>query len=684
MPSFSPWSPHPTGAVLPASALVGALVTRPGHVLAAVASEDWGIFTMIFDDAAMGSGWAPPLRIAQFPAPTEPLAQPELVPDQPLSGPPPAGPPPINLVLPVPAFDGTVDLFVVWVDGHVYTTRVRIGEPPQTWRAITDAPHLAPGTRISAVAPGPSLLRLYGAGGLTGQVFTGARSGLGRWGAWESISDEGMIVPFTQQRIAAVAGEGGRTDLFVTSATGQVMTCHLVEGGERSAWTAVGDAGPFSPTGLVTAIALREGILLLVPAIDGGVLATVRAGTPGREAWTRIGEEGLLSPFAVASVTPIIEADGAVRLFAVARDGSVVETRGGVEAGAPRFEPWSKVSGLEARLPAEGVVAAVSCREGRADLLAIDRAGQLCTAFRQGPRPALADEGRAPGSSHDGPVVSAAAAQKSAADAVAARRRANPITRRTALLVGVNRYVDPQIPPLPYCKNDVLALRDALLASGFAAVTVLADDAAEERLLPTRENIKVALLSITDALREDELLLVHFSCHGALFGGLPHLLPSNTRLAIPEETALSVEELNRLVMRGRGRAAVVLLDACHTGTDGRALPVPGLSADFVRHVYDQATGLRVLAAAGAQQVARERTDVQRGIFTAYVLEALERVDGFARADRGKAGFVSFDALKDYVCAAVATYTNATGLRTQTPEQLEKGAGDVVVVDYRGG
>jgi hypothetical protein len=131
---------------------------------------------------------------------------------------------------------------------------------------------------------------------------------------------------------------------------------------------------------------------------------------------------------------------------------------------------------------------------------------------------------------------------------------------------------------------------------------------------------------------------------------------------------------------------VILLDACHTGTTiGRDASTPSLTPDFVRNVYEQARGLRLLAGATSNQVARERGDVGHGVFTSFVLEALTPHadgDGFAPADRDRRGFVTFDALKDYVCDGVTAYTAAHGLRLQTPEQNESGVGDVVVAEIR--
>lgn len=98
-----------------------------------------------------------------------------------------------------------------------------------------------------------------------------------------------------------------------------------------------------------------------------------------------------------------------------------------------------------------------------------------------------------------------------------------PIRQRWALLVGINQYVDPSFPPLKFCVSDVLALQQMLTTLGYTVVA-LHDQAGEEHLRPTRTNIEEELARLCQVAQADDLLYVHFACHGQLAGQQPLLL----------------------------------------------------------------------------------------------------------------------------------------------------------------
>src|SRR5205823_934097 len=90
-------------------------------------------------------------------------------------------------------------------------------------------------------------------------------------------------------------------------------------------------------------------------------------------------------------------------------------------------------------------------------------------------------------SSPDVPVTSARPAEKPAAatiESVEGALGARESSRRWALLVGVNDYV--KVERLQYCSNDMTALRDELIESGFKRerVMLLNDSASENRFRP--------------------------------------------------------------------------------------------------------------------------------------------------------------------------------------------------------
>lgn len=248
-----------------------------------------------------------------------------------------------------------------------------------------------------------------------------------------------------------------------------------------------------------------------------------------------------------------------------------------------------------------------------------------------------------------------------------------PIRDRWALLVGVNRYVDPSFAPLKFCVNDVLALARALRDLGYTVVA-LHDDADEERLLPTRENVEAELARLCQVVGPDDLLLAHFACHGKLVDGQPVLVTRETRAPTLARRALPLAEVERAMRESQARRLVLTLDACHTGVEiGRDLADP----EFIRNAYDLAEGFALIAASTAQQVAQEWKEKEHGVFTYYLLEGLG-----GQADRADKGFVTVDDLKTHVLDGLRRWNVEHGGLLQEPTARSEGLGDIILADYR--
>jgi hypothetical protein len=248
-----------------------------------------------------------------------------------------------------------------------------------------------------------------------------------------------------------------------------------------------------------------------------------------------------------------------------------------------------------------------------------------------------------------------------------------PIRNRWALLVGVNHYVDPAFPPLRFCVNDVLALKHELEALGYTVVA-LHDNATEERLLPTRDNIEAELTRLSQVAGSDDLLLAHFACHGKLVNGQPALITRETRAPTLERKALPLAEVERLMRESEARRLVLTLDACHTGVEiGRDLADPA----FIRNTYELAEGFALIAASTAQQVAHEWEEKEHGVFTYYLLEGLH-----GQADRDRKGFVTVDDLKTHVLDALRRWNVQHGGLLQDPTARTEGLGDIILADFR--
>lgn len=206
--------------------------------------------------------------------------------------------------------------------------------------------------------------------------------------------------------------------------------------------------------------------------------------------------------------------------------------------------------------------------------------------------------------------------------------------KRWALVVGVDKYADPQITALRGAANDARTLSDALVRyAGFPAdqVILLATDQPTERQ-PTRVNLLRRLSNLAAAVPKDGLLLISFSGHGMERGGQAFLLPTDAQISdqisFLEDTAVSVARMRDLI-KGTGVGQVmVLLDACRNDPGGRADAPNPLTEAYVNGFNFDARNREVQAfatiyATAVGQRAYEYTEKKQGYFTWAIVEALK-------------------------------------------------------------
>jgi hypothetical protein len=216
-------------------------------------------------------------------------------------------------------------------------------------------------------------------------------------------------------------------------------------------------------------------------------------------------------------------------------------------------------------------------------------------------------------------------------------------TKRWALVIGVDRYADPQISPLKGAANDAKTLADALIRhAGFPQdqVILLSSDQPSERQ-PTRLNILRRLSNLASLVPKDGLLLISFAGHGIERGGQAYLVPSDAQLSedvsFLEESAVSVSRIHERIRATGVAQVVILLDACRNDPGGRAdAPNPLTQAYVNAFNFDiknqEVQAFVTLYATAVGQRAYEYTEKKQGYFTWAVVEALK---GGAANEKGE-------------------------------------------------
>ncbi len=250
---------------------------------------------------------------------------------------------------------------------------------------------------------------------------------------------------------------------------------------------------------------------------------------------------------------------------------------------------------------------------------------------------------------------------------------------RWAFLVGVNKYVDSGISNLKFCINDVLVLGQTLESLGYEVVTLHDQQDWNHPRFPNRNNVEARLKQICDTLQADDLLWVHFACHGTVVKTAANnkeavLITCDTQLNLLKQQALPVAKVEQYMKASQGRRFLLTLDACHTGLDiGRDLLA---NPEFIHNVYEQAEGFALIAASTAQQKAFEWQEKQHGVFTYHLLEGLS-----GQADRVGKNFVTVDDLKNHVLDGLRRWGVKNDV-LQEPTARTEGLGDMILADYR--
>ena len=238
---------------------------------------------------------------------------------------------------------------------------------------------------------------------------------------------------------------------------------------------------------------------------------------------------------------------------------------------------------------------------------------------------------------------------------------------RDALIVAVTDYRDPKLRQLRAPVADATALGRVLEDPSIGAFNVqLALDEDESAL--TRR-----LARFFSDRRPDDLLLIHFSCHGIKdASGELYMAAADTETDLLSATGIPSRWLSEQISKCRSKRIVVLLDCCFSGsfpfgTHYRA----GEQINVQQHL--EGRGRVVITASNAMEYSFEGDQLsgagQPSIFTAAVVEGLET----GKADRDGDRLVSVDELYDYVFDRVRETTP-----NQSPTKLSSLEGPLYV------
>jgi uncharacterized caspase-like protein len=236
---------------------------------------------------------------------------------------------------------------------------------------------------------------------------------------------------------------------------------------------------------------------------------------------------------------------------------------------------------------------------------------------------------------------------------------AGPVHEKWALVIGIGKFQDKNIPQLHYTAADATGFAQALLSANVgrfkpANVSVLTD------LQATTRNIREKLNWLARSAQPDDLVVIFIAAHGSSrdldTSGVNYIITADTEIS-PKTgadrdrtsdtdkyvdhdalfaTALPMVDIaNTVASRVRAQRVAVFLDTCFSGAAAGSggtknvsaamnfKPVSTPTLDRMR----EGAGRVILAASEANQESLESSALGHGYFTYYVLQGLQQSKG---------------------------------------------------------
>lgn len=258
-----------------------------------------------------------------------------------------------------------------------------------------------------------------------------------------------------------------------------------------------------------------------------------------------------------------------------------------------------------------------------------------------------------------------------------------PDVRLFALCVGAGNYAgtkgDLNAPPADAkaLSAAIRAVGERLLPGRVEVATMTTDD--KEPL--TRARILAWFTGIAGKATSSDVVIVFFAGHGAsrigeqrgYFFLTPEADPTDLNNLSASTTSISGDDLRDALAKAPAQKQVVVLDTCHSGAAASALlgDDRSLSGDYQRawEAIKDGSGTWLLAGAAADQLSYESANVEHGMLTYALLEAIDRAsaDGLRAAPSGEL-FVDVERWLSYAASRVESLKLEVGLTgVQRPE-----------------
>ncbi|MFC1714746.1 caspase family protein [Candidatus Poribacteria bacterium] len=219
--------------------------------------------------------------------------------------------------------------------------------------------------------------------------------------------------------------------------------------------------------------------------------------------------------------------------------------------------------------------------------------------------------------------------------------------------VGINTYKSTNH-NLNYAVADARAISHSLSKHGEGIFREVSPQTVFDEQA-TRSGIEAALRRVERDARPEDVFIFFYSGHGVMSEGSEqepadfHLVPTNMTQMYGNDVGLaergvSAAQLRDMCQQIKARKQLLILDACQAGALADTFAIRGAAEEKAMAQLARSAGVAVLAATGAEQLAREFKALEHGLFTYALLQGMEgSADGSP-----KDGKVTVSELSGYV------------------------------------
>ncbi len=254
--------------------------------------------------------------------------------------------------------------------------------------------------------------------------------------------------------------------------------------------------------------------------------------------------------------------------------------------------------------------------------------------------------------------------------------------KKIAILINVENYdLFPDLSAFTY--NDVVVLRQTLVERGGYLpqnVYELNDKAQWDYLRPTRQSLMNELSAALANARKEDHLLVYFSGHGCRDPeGRMYLASSDCDPRDPAKTGVAVEWLRGELDKCAAAFKLLIVDACHAGSDKADDPTKGVSSNALGENFRDLSGVVTLASSTGDEKSQLYPEKKQSLFTYWLAQGLK-----GHADENGDSEVDIDELNKYVYHNVSHTASSQFGHKQNPKRIVRGDtfGAPVVVRLR--